>query len=81
MELMNIANFSQIAELADKHEIEKVGWFDFCSYVSDVWFKGDLTWDQNVAIKDWAWEVKDHPLAEVVFGTIVYAHKNNNFVY
>ena len=49
MELMvkNKNAIREIVKLAVNNGVEPVGWFDFCSLVSDVWFNGELTWEQK----------------------------------
>ena len=81
MELMNVDNFATIAAEANRRGIQKLGWFDFCSWVGDLWFKGKLSWDQKTTVNDWAWDVKNHPDAETVFGTIKYAYENGLVTY
>jgi uncharacterized lipoprotein YddW (UPF0748 family) len=79
MELMttNSNKLAEIIELAEKKNIKPVDWFNFCGKVNDIWFKGDLTWNQMEIIKDWAWQVKSIRNVEYVFGAIITAYETN----
>ncbi len=77
MELMvkNKNAIREIVKLAVNNGVEPVGWFDFCSLVSDVWFNGELTWEQKDQINKWAWDVKQIAGIEYVYGAIINAYK------
>lgn len=83
MELIttNASRINAIAKLAAQKNIKPLGWFDFCSWVGDIWFQGNLTWDQKSTVNDWAWEVKNIPGIEMVFGTIKFAYENGELSY
>ena len=49
------------AETENKPAIDtskEMDWMEFNKRISDIWFRGGLTWDEQVKYKDMAWEIE-----------------------
>lgn len=82
---VNVLN--EIANIAKKKEIKPMRWIDFCGLCNDMWFRGELTDEQNDFLHDWAWKIKGFPFteeakrAEQIFGALKYAYDNRELTW
>ena len=83
MEVMNIQNANQLVALAKENGVKPMAWISFCGWINEVWFRGELTWEQHSMIKDKAWELTtaldDH--AEYLFGLVKFAYDNGELTW